>query len=431
MRRLYLLALFLLLSPTIATPAGAEMGSVVPGGIQIPGAAGTRLLARSPELPASTPDVVRRVHPAVVPSGGGFGVVWEDARRGLVFSRLDPQGTPRGLETRIAANTQVSVPYEGPVVLHRQPALAPLPGGAMLLVWVEDSAELVVVPFHQQTTHVGSRVLALPLRGNGTAAGPVRVVDERAGRAADPVLVALGDDGLLVGWRYEPPGGVHRALVRPLAVDGAPTGPIRRVDDGGGVGSLALATSPAGGVLTAWSACCDADDEAGIFARPLDRRGRAAAPAVGVNATLAGRQGSVAAVGTDEGFLAAWTHEVGGGEYRLRARPLAVTGQPLAGEVEAGSGVERAESHPRFLRARDGSLQLAWIVWGQTFRIALMAQAVGPNGASLAEPSVITERHPDAQNVFALAAGRDRVVAAWSGFSGRQRALLVRAFSER
>lgn len=201
---------------------------------------------------------------AVAPDGS-FAVAWEladpsSADGDILLRRFDATGTPIGAER---------VPYDTAAdsALQLNPALAPLPGGALALVWEQTSLTSLVAD---------STLWLQRLDATGSLAGAAQLVaSSNAEELRDPALATGADGRTLIAWStFTAAGGAIYA--RRYGPDGQPLADGFRVSQPETAARFtpSIAVAADGSAVIAWvDSTLRAGVPVGVLARRLDAAG--------------------------------------------------------------------------------------------------------------------------------------------------------------
>lgn len=381
------------------------------------------------ELRVSVNDTPRQRYPVALLDGqGGALVVWANTRLGVIGRRvaLDAPGTGSP-EMRLLANTNLtSIPGEGVVLAHKEPALLAEADGSFWVFWTRERAYLRSVPFHETRTVLQQDIRARHFDKQGQPLGDVIFVGEGTpGIQSKPRVERTSDGRIAVVWQSEDQVAGSSAgdgvFARFLNASGAPLGPAFRVGQPGvAAGNPALAAGNDGLVLIAWDA---ADGSAaGIYGRLYNAQGAALGDMQRVNTTTAGRQQHPAAGYLDGNFLVLW-HGATGERLRTRiyGQRFANTGQRIGGEIEVSHGAEEYEYDPAVVATPNGTYFVAWMLWDRSFPRALRGRELATDGTALGIEINVNTFRMDAQYRSSLAVDpHDGVLAVWEGFWNRR-----------
>jgi len=383
------------------------------------------------ELRVSVNDTPRQRYPVAALDGqGGALVVWANTRLGVIGRRvsLDTPGTG-GAEMRLLANTNLaSIPGEGEVVAHREPALLDEADGSFRVFWTRERAYLKSVPFHETRTVLAQDICTRLFNAQGQPLGPVAVVGGGAPTFQSKPRVARTSAGTIaVVWQSEDQIAGSSAgdgvFARILDASGAPLGPVFRVNQplpSLAAANPALATNGDGRVLIVW----DAPDGSGsgVFRRLFSAQGAALGDAQRVNSTTAGRQEHAAAAHLDGDFLVLW-HGATGERLRTRiyGQRFSGNGQRIGGEIEVSHGAEEYEYDPAVVATPRGTYVAVWMLWDKSFPRALRGLEMAADGSVLGNGEInVNTFRMDAQYRSSLAVdSHDGVLAVWEGFWNR------------
>lgn len=383
----------------------------------------------------SVNDVQRQKVPvAVMDDDGSALVVWHNTRLGIM-SRVVPVADPSSAsapERLLIANTHVpSVPGEGIVLTHREPAVVSDDDGGFWLFWSRERAFLKVVPFHENRQVLSQDIRLRHYDRNGEPTGPATLVSPAVGLQSQPRAIRTSDGGIAVTWRSDDVNPNSTAgdgvFVRLFDAEGKARGAAVRVSAATQEAAWpALAADSRGRVLVLWHAP-DADT-LGIYRALLNAGGDLVSPAQRVNATTAGRQTQPAAIARpDGGFLVLWQGAVG---LRLKtqifARNLDAAARPSGSESIISSGVLEYEMGPAIVRTGRDTFFAAWVSWDSSFPRAMRGIELTTDGAMVGEERNLNSFRLDAvYRAFLAHSDRDGTFALWEGFLQRGRKAFI------
>jgi hypothetical protein len=360
---------------------------------------------------------------------GGALVAWEAMGRGVVGRRLDAAGAPAGREVVLAASDLPTVsPYRGPATVQRDPAVVALADGGFLVAWVQETQDVALEPFHLRTDLVSSRVMARRLGPTGSPLGqPMALNDIDLGLVESaPQVIRLSSGRLLVIWQANTEDGAPAGIYgRLMTRRGRPGRAAFRIDTGTGEpGSRPAAVAVENdGFLVAWQGCCDGDDLA-VSAQWFEAGATPAGEPFRVNAAQAGRQAWPAVARTASGnLLVAWMSRGSAGsglDYQVFGQVLGSDGGFVGTETALSRTGGKAWSHgaPALVGTETGFL-VAWTVWGRHFPAAIHGAELDAAGHATGEVFALSSGPIGIQWSLSLVGdGANRFLAAWEGFSG-------------
>jgi hypothetical protein len=380
------------------------------------------------ELRINVNDTPRQRYPVAALDGqGGALVVWTNTRLGILGRQvsLDNPGAG-GAEMMLLANTNLpSIPGEGYVLAHKEPALLYEEDGSFWVVWTRERSYLKSVPFHDNRTLVSQDIRARRFDAQGQALGPVVLVGAAGpGFQSKPAVVRTSEGAIAVAWQSvdgdnnsTQGDGIY---LRFLSAAGHPAGPVHRVSQGTAelaAANVALAADDNGRVLVVW----DGSDgsSSGVFRRLYSAEGAALGDAQRVNTATAGRQAHPsAAYLPGSGYLVLW-HGATGERFRTRVygQRLDADGQRLGGEIEVSHGALEYEYDPAVVATPRGTFMAVWMLWDTSFPRALRGHELAADGSPIGIEININTFRMGAQYRSALAVHPDDgVFAVWEGY---------------
>jgi hypothetical protein len=393
-----------------------------------------------PELRINTGYESKQKLPAAAFDRGGVSVVvWSHDRDGLLARFYTPSGQPQGRELLLVANQNLpSVPGEGEVVVHREPAALVGPGGDLFLFWTEERAYLRAEIFWQDRQILERAVFgqrfAVP---SGRPAGePFRISGRSAGLNARPA-VALHGERLLVVWHSQArdDGGAELNAIFGRFLDraGNRLGAQFRLDTRAGVAPLfpAAAFNAAGEALVAWEGCCEISRKE-VYGRVLDAAGAPIGEDFRINTNTRNWQRRPAvAAGQDGNFLVAWQGSlVSAGEGRIFGQFVGPRGDLVERELMLSTADETKDHghlSPALARTPAGGFMLFWIEWHGATPQAVYANELSAAGAPITERIRLSTGRVMLHERLGLASdGRGGFLAAWEGVHERRLGISAR-----
>ena len=273
-------------------------------------------------------------------SDGGFVVVWQDSAGGSydIIGRLYAADGSAGGEIAIAAA----------LANETAPAVAGLPGGGFVALWIDDS-------------DADGDVRARLFLADGSPAGDAFAVNAPAAggqvHAAVTVLaggtiVAVWEDGAAGDIRMRLFSAAGSALTAELAANG---------NAAGSQGAPCVAALTGGGYAIAWMDGGADGSGYGIYARLFAADGGPAGAAFRVNTLAAGDQmaPSIAAL-PDGGFIFSWADGAGPDADDIRAQRFDADGVPVDAELVVNGHADGVQSQPAMAASMYGTLVVAW-----------------------------------------------------------------------
>jgi hypothetical protein len=203
-----------------------------------------------------------------------------------------------------------------------------------------------------------------------TAAGPAAggqfpVNTHTTGDQRTPAVAADADGDFVVVWQsYGQDGQEGEVYARRYDAVGAPAGGEFRVNTytSHNQSVPAVAMSPGGEFVVAWSSETQDGSGFGVYARLYDAAGAPRGPEFRVNAfTVGGQTRPAVAVDGDGDFVVSWTsyNQLGGGA-NIFARRFAAAGAALTGEVTVTSVTTAEQRQSSVACDADGDFVVAW-----------------------------------------------------------------------
>ncbi len=312
---------------------------------------------------------------AAVAADGAALVVWENDQRGL-------RALIRGVEIDLVAN-QILAPgqSEGPVLNRREPAMAFLPNGQLLVAWVDERAYLRYSPFIEDRKVEARDVFVGRFTRDGRPVGaPQQVSGSGVAFHVSPQLAVRADGSAVVTWQESEklgaPGPIAarrldargRAVATPFAVSADLTAL-----------HPAVAFGREGGFVIAWDGLVGGLQD--VFARAFDADGHAAGAALRVNTDVVGRQRRPTVAATpDGGFLVAWQgYESDPVQERIFAQFLDAAGNLAGGQIAVSADEGAAHLAPAMAVLPAGGYLATWLAWSQR-GLGIHAVELGADG---------------------------------------------------
>jgi hypothetical protein len=376
----------------------------------------------------------QRLPVATPVAGGGTLVVWQEDAHGVFGRLLDGSGAPVGEDLDLAPSTRHSSPFTGPARARKDPAVVTLADGNVLLAFTQEQQQLSTFPFIETRRRVSAAVYARLLSPAGEPLGPMRRLHRANGVAQRaPQLAALPDGRVLAAWLAERDDGSASVRARLLDAGGLPRGAVFElgVATADATGGLGLTAHPSGVVLATWHGCCDAGDDAGVFARIVDPDDPLSGAVLRVNDVQEHSQAEPAAAVLANGeLLVVWSSGTGIPDpfyhrRRVHAQRLTVDGALVGGETELSAGFGWGHVTPGLGVGPDGRVLLTWLAWEGDFPDAVLARTLDAEGEPLGDPfAVSTGRVVGFPAVATLDDGR--LVVTWISVTDRKRAVSAR-----
>lgn len=253
-----------------------------------------------------------------------------------VFARiLSPEGKPRGAEFRVNSTLGLG---------RRSPAIAARADGGFVIAWVSersagtrnniDGAGRLQSGAGAPRFEVG--VLARAFGADGNPIAGDQPVSEPGAVAANPTLVSLGGDAVLVAWtRRHPASNQSRYDIYSRVINsfGMTEGPEARVNSNAAGDQFRPRTaSTRHGVLVIWSSMGQDGSWEGVFGRWMSSEGLPQGDDISVNTQTGGSQILPSVASDDDGGLTVvWSSNMPRSGYELfgqRFLPLKLTAKP-------------------------------------------------------------------------------------------------------
>lgn len=373
----------------------------------------------------------KQLNPAVAfAPGGGALIAWENDQRGIRALPYGDNGWPSGPEvTLVESEGAETLPYNGPVMNPRQPAVAFLGNGQFLLAWTKERGSIRATYFYERREIDDQDVFVQRFSSAGSPLGaPMRLNTTAAGMQREPRLVARGG-GFFAVWEDGGSGGIAG---RALDATGAPVGSEIKVSERAGT-RPALAANKQGKVLVVWQGTDDS--EAGVFARLLDSSAVAVGGEVRINTDTEHNQSRPAVAADRAGnFLVAWQGErpeLWPGFYYLYGQAISADGARVGPQVRLYQGNLTGtfpQIAPALAATPAGHFLLTWLTWKTPNDFYVAGVEVDTLGKTVGEAFWITESR--AQISFRrLAAACDetgRALVTWEKVAERRQGINAR-----
>ncbi len=356
--------------------------------------------------------------------GGGLMVVWENDQRGIRGQLYAATGLPAGAESTLIGNEAPSVlPYSGPVVNRRQPAVVSLSNGQFLLAFTEERAFLRSEPFFEQREIQDQDVFVQRFSVGGAPLGAkARINVTASGFQHEPRLIAHNGRFLAV-WEDGGTGGI---VGRALNATGVPVGAEIKISERSGQRPATAANSQ-GRVLVVWEG--DDASELGVFARLLDASAKPVGPEIRVNTDTAHRQMRTAVAADKAGnFLVVWQGEhpeLWKGFFYLYGQAVGAGGNLTGPQVRlyGGSfGEGSPQLAPALAAMPSGHFLLAWLTWNDSSDFQAAGVELDALGSPVGEAFWITERRlqRNFRKLAVAADGAGEFFVSWENSERRQ-----------
>jgi hypothetical protein len=377
----------------------------------------------------SVNDTPRNRYPVAALDGhGGALVVWANTRIGIMgrqVSLADPNAAS-GPEMRLLANTNLpSIPGEGIVLAHKEPALLYEADGSFWVFWTRERSYLKSVPFHDTRTLLTQDIRAAHFDANGQQInGRTLVVGQGApGFQSKARVLRTATGTIAVVWQSDDQNTATTVgdgvFARFLDASGNPLGRPFRVNPT--VGDLsanpALASDAQGNVLIVW----DANDGSGpgVYGRLYSAQGEALGAAQRISTSTVGRQNRPSAAFIEgQGYMVLWQGATGERfRTRIYGQRLDTAGQKIGGQIEISHGALEYEYDPSLVATPRGTYMAAWMLWDSSFPRAVRGRELNADGTPFSDEINISTSRVDAQYRTSLATHPvDGALAVWEGF---------------
>ncbi|HYU30563.1 MAG TPA: hypothetical protein VEW48_00235 [Thermoanaerobaculia bacterium] len=392
----------------------------------------------------NTNDTPRQRYPVAALDGhGGALVVWANTRLGILGRRVslaDPNAAGSSEMTLLPNVNLPSIPGEGVVVAHKEPALLSEADGSFWVFWSRERAYLRSVPFYETRKVLTQEIRARRFDAQGAPLGPVLFVGEGAPPfQSKPRVLRTSTGTIAVVWQSDDQVAGATAgdgvFARFLNASGTPLGPAFRVNPvlpNPAAANAALAADSDGRVLVAWEA--SDGNSPGVYRRLYTAQGVALGDVQRVNSGTIGRQGARPAAGflPGSGFLVLWQGATGERfRTRIYGQRFDSAGQRIGGEIEVSHGALEYEYDPSIVVTSHGTYFAAWMLWDSSFPRAVRGHELAGDGSPIGEEINVSTFRVDAQYRTSLAADpHDGVLAVWEGFWNRHAGISAQRISE-
>jgi hypothetical protein len=365
------------------------------------------------------------------PSGSSL-IVWENDLHGILGRAFDRNGNPTTPELILAGNNLPSLPASGVFDIHKEPAVAALPGGEFLVVWTQERAYMVIEPFYLRREIREQDVYGQRFSAQGAPLGQRFRVNATTNHFQRRPQVAVRPGGVVVVWE-QALRKVERNSVavygRLLTRRGAPIGGELRIDGGQSpeIWNVAVAANAAGDFLVAWEG--GNVDTPDILARQYERDGTPLGGSFVANPATQGRQRRPAVAATRDGdFLVAWQSYVKDTPiHGIQGQFYSAAGARIGSEIQISKGTGEVQIAPALALLPSGNIMVAWMDWVGTVPIGAFAVVIDDTGAALGDEIQISEERLYPQYQISLAANaHGDVLATWESRIDRERAIAAR-----
>lgn len=383
------------------------------------------------ELKVNVNDTPRQRYPVAALDGeGGALVVWTNTRLGILARHVsldNPNGG--GPEMMLLGNTNLpSIPGEGIVLAHKEPALLYNEDGSFWVFWSRERAHLRSVPFHETRTILSQEIRARRFDAQGQPLGPSLFIGDGGQRLQTrPSVLRTSEGNIAVVWQSDDQktntNSGDGVFGRFLNAAGAPLGPVFRVSQPNQefpAANASLAAADNGRVLVVW----DAPDGSwtGVFRRLYDGDGKALTEVQRVNTKTASRQAKPSAAYLDGHFLVLW-HAATGERFRTRiqGQRFDLDGARVGNEIEVSFGAEEYEYDPTIVATPRGTFFASWMLWDKSFPRAVRGRELAADGSGLGEEININTFRVGAQyRSFLAVHPEEGLLAVWEGYFNRR-----------
>jgi hypothetical protein len=368
-------------------------------------------------------------------AAGSALVVWENDKNGLRGRFYGRDGAPLTDELGLVANRKLTtIPSQGIELIRKDPTVAFLPSGEVLLAWTEERDDVSVDLFIEHRTVLDRDVLAQKFTAAGVAEGaPVRLNTTTAGFQSVPkILVRNGNDAVVV-WQSDDQtlastgDGIYGRLVRPST--GQPSSAEIKLSSSGLASSAAIAGSPNGSFAVAWYAA-DADT-LGVFVRLFGKGASPQGAEFRVNTTVAGQQvrPAITADPNTGGFLAVWQGQAGSiSVSHIYGQFVGAGGNLIGPEFRVVQGVAKAQISPSVACVAGNHFLVTWLDYQDWFPVGLFAVETDKLGRAVGDEVKINTQGIGSQSRTSIAVSpQGGVLLPWEGFTSGQNAPVISA----
>lgn len=363
---------------------------------------------------------------------GSSVVVWEHALSGLLAQRFDPAGVAVGDAVALAVNVNLGrpLPAEGDVSRHREPAVAVLAGGELMVAWTREIDHVKGEPFREERTAVERDVMVRVFGADLVAKGRAqRVHNADSPFQSRPQLVAEPSGGAFVVFDIADAGNSRGVAAQSLGADGSRRFATDVQVAPGPAANWSLAANDEG-FAVGFESTGDGNGLAAfvrVYAADGSPRGRAAR----VNLTTAGGQRRPAVVATDDGWFVAFqgANPQDLRSFRIFGRFLSAAGATVGGELPLSAGLTYTQLLPRVATTTSGFL-VSWSAWRNDTAYSFAGVELDATGAPAGEELWLVDGRVTAKSRGTLIIGDDgRALVAWPVTPApRRSAVLARFF---
>jgi hypothetical protein len=369
-------------------------------------------------------------------AAGSALIVWENDLSGLRGRLYGRDGSPLTGELGLVANQKLTtIPAHGTEILRKDPAVAFLASGELLLAWTEEQDDVSVDIFVEHRTVVDRDVFAQKFTAAGAPEGaPVRLNTTTAGFQSVPrILVRSAGDAVVV-WQSDDRttssagDGIYGRLVRPAT--GQPSSGEMKLSSAGLASNAAIAGSPTGTFAVTWEAP-DANSQ-GVFLRMFSKSAAPQGAELRVNTTVAGlqRRAAVTADPNTGGWFVVWQGQ-GGSNVKVAhiyGQFVGAGGNLIGPEFRVAQGVTQTQVAPSVACVAGKHFLVTWLDYQDWFPVGLFAVETDKLGRAVGSEVEINTAGIGSQTRTSIAVSPfGNVLLPWEGFTSGPNAPVISA----
>ncbi|HEY0557125.1 MAG TPA: hypothetical protein VGG20_22920 [Thermoanaerobaculia bacterium] len=370
-------------------------------------------------------------------AAGSSLVVWENDKNGLRARLYGRDGAPLTDELGLVANqTLTTIPSHGIEVLRKDPAVAFLPSGELLMAWTQERDDVSVDVFIEHRTVLDRDVYAQKFTAAGAPEGTaVRLNTTTAGFQSQPkILVRNGGDAMVV-WQSDDQttatagDGIFGRMVHPAT--GQPSSAEMKLSSVSGLAAnVGIAGSPNGGFAVTWEAA-DANSQ-GVFVRLFGKMAAPQGAEFRVNTTVSGlqRRPAIAADPNAGGWLVVWQGQAGPSVKvsHIYGQFLGAAGNFIGPEFRVAQGVAQAQVSPSVAVVAGGHFLVTWLDYQDWFPVGLFAVETDKLGRAVGSEVKINSSGIGSQTRTSIAVSPfGLVLLPWEGYTAGPNAPVISA----
>ncbi|MEA2559125.1 MAG: hypothetical protein QOH06_629 [Acidobacteriota bacterium] len=365
------------------------------------------------------------------PSGNSL-IVWQNDLHGIQGRAFDRNGNPTTPELILANNNLPNLPASGVFNIHKEPAVAYLPGGEFLVLWTQEKAYMVIDYFYLRREIREQEVYGQRFSAQGAPLGQRFRVNATTTHFQRRPQVAVRPGGVVVVWEQalktleRDSAAIYGRL---LTRRGAPIGGEFRIDAGQSpeIWNVAVAANGAGDFLVAWEG--GNVDSPDILARQYERDGTPLGAGFVANPSTLGRQRRPAVLATRGGdFLVAWQSYVKDTPvHGIQGQFYSAAGARIGSELQISKGIGEVQIAPALALLPSGNVVVAWMDWIGAVPIGAFAVVIDDIGVPLGDEVRMSEERLYPQYQISVSANaQGDILATWESRINRERAIAAR-----